>query len=180
MSKSKDTDRVFFEEPITPLAYPVPFLRTPLNYDRHAASVDSGLRCLDASLAKQSFAEEVDINTIVRRFNLTGQMPTDIRMPEYGDYEGVWDYHSALNSVRRGEESFARLPAEVRARFHNDPGEFVAFCLDEGNRPEAIKLGLIEAQAAQLAGTAPQDVPGAPQAPSAVPAASPPGGKSGG
>lgn len=121
----------------------VPFVRNPYNYDRDRASDDAGLRCDDLSLCKQSFAEEVDINTIVRRFHLTGELPTDVRAPQYVDFEGVFDFHSAMNAVARAGESFDRMPAHVRARFHNSPAEFVDFCSDAANRSEAVKLGLV-------------------------------------
>lgn len=120
-----------------------PFVRSPYNYDVDLASYESGLECLDASMTKQSFREEVDINTIVKRFGLTGQLPPDIRAPEYGDFTQVVDFHTALNAVALARESFDALSGEVRARFHNDPQELLVFVSDEGNRAEARKLGLL-------------------------------------
>lgn len=133
----------------------MPFLRSAYNYDMSAASDESGLKCEDASLTKQSFAEEVDINTIVKRFNLTGQLPVGVRMPTYGDFEVVDDYHSAANAIAQASEAFDAMPAHVRARFHNDPAEFVAFCSDGKNRDEAVKLGLVAPQVQELAAGAP-------------------------
>lgn len=121
-----------------------PFLRTPYNYDTNQAGDESGLQCQDKSLAKQSFADECDINTIVRRFNLTGELPSNVRMPTYGDFTGIFDFHSAMNAIALANESFDAMPAEVRARFHNNPAEFVAFCSDEANRDEARRLGLVK------------------------------------
>lgn len=123
-----------------------PFLRSAFNYDRVKASDEAGLRCLDPTLTKQSFAEEVDINTIVRRFGLTGELPQGVRMPTYGDFQGITDFHEAVNAIAQANESFDAMPGEVRARFHNDPGEFVAFCSDPENRAEARKLGLLAAE----------------------------------
>lgn len=120
------------------------FVRSALNYDRDAVSLATGLKCEDKSLTKQSFLEETDINTIVRRFNLTGQLPEDVRRPVYGDYEGVFDFHSAMNAIVQAEESFEAMPADVRARFHNSPAEFVDFVAREENREEAIRLGLVD------------------------------------
>lgn len=111
--------------------------------DFDGASKETGLLCQDPSLAVQASAEEADINTIVRRFNLTGQVPTDIRAPEYGDFTSVTDYQSALNAVIQADESFMAMPAEVRARFHHDPGAFVDFVANPENRQEALKLGLL-------------------------------------
>ena len=120
-----------------------PFVRSPYNYDVDEVSVSTGLRCDDLSLAKQSFAEECDINTIVRRFNLTGQLPENVGAPTYADFEEVFDFHTAMNAVAKAHESFDEMPADVRARFHNNPAEFVDFCSDDSNRPEAEKLGLV-------------------------------------
>lgn len=95
-------------------------------------------------MTKQSFQEECDINTLVKRFGITGQLPENVRMPQYGDFSDAVDYQSALNAVLAADESFMQLPADVRARFSNDPGKFVDFCSDPKNREEAIKLGLAE------------------------------------
>lgn len=122
--------------------YPV-FVRDPFNYDRNVASDASGLKCEDESLTKQSFAEDADINVIVRRFGLTGQLPQGIVAPTYADFEGVYDFQSAMNVLREAEEAFAAMPAGIRSRFGNDPAQFVSFCDDPANREEAKKLGLV-------------------------------------
>lgn len=120
------------------------FLRTAYNYDMNKAGDESGLYCSDKTLAQQQFREEVDINTIVERFGLTGELPTDFRNPQYGDYTGIFDYQSAMNIVTLAREDFMRMPAAMRARFHNDPQELLEFIDDEHNRPEAEKLGLVK------------------------------------
>lgn len=123
---------------------PGPFIRSDGNYDMDAASLASGLDCGPETRTQQQFQEECDINTIVRRFGLTGQMPTDLRMPQSGDFsEMVSDYHTAANMLLEAEQEFLRLPGEVRARFQHDPGELIAFLDNVENRAEAIELGLI-------------------------------------
>lgn len=119
------------------------FVRSAYNYDMDFASEASGLRCEDPSLALQSAVEESDINTIVRRFGLTGQLPTDVAVPQFVDFEDVFDFQSAMNTVIAAEKAFMQLPADVRKRFNNDPQEIVAFVSDERNRDEAKKLGLL-------------------------------------
>lgn len=118
-------------------------LRTMFNYDRDAASLASGLLCLDKSRTQQAFAEEVDINTIVRRFGLDGKLPESVRMPTFGDFSEVIDFQTAMNAQVLAREAFDAMPAGVRARFHNDPQEFVEFCSDDANAEEAGKLGLV-------------------------------------
>lgn len=126
------------------------FVRNPFSYDAADASLDSALggpdHPWDASKTQQHFAEDADINTIVRRFNLTGELPTDFRSPQYGDFTGVSDYQTALDSVIAADNEFMRLPAEVRERFNNDPQQLLDFVSDSKNRDEAAKLGLLKVE----------------------------------
>lgn len=120
-----------------------PFIRTPFNYDVDAASSASALHCLDKSLASQSERDETDINEIVRRFGITGKLPDNFQPPVYGDFTDITDYRSALQAVRNAAESFMDMPADMRARFNNDPGQLIDFLADQANRAEAEKLGLV-------------------------------------
>ena len=121
----------------------VPFFRTGYNYDADEVSRETSLICDDESLAVQSERDECDINTIVRRFGLTGHLPVGVRMPTYGDFVGVSDYQTALHAIMDADEAFMAMPAEVRERFGNDPAAFVDFCGDPANMEEARKLGLV-------------------------------------
>lgn len=122
------------------------FIRSPYNYDRDAVSDETGLSCPEPTLAQQQFREEADINTILERFGRTGEVIAPARLPQYGDFVDVTDYHSAMNAIIQAQDSFDSLPAKLRARFDNDPGKFVEFCLDDNNRQEAIALGLVQAE----------------------------------
>jgi len=123
------------------------FCRSAYNYDMDLASDQAGLKCLDASLTQQQFKDESDINTIVDRFMKSGVMPTPINMPQYVDYEGVFDFQSAMNAVRAADENFMRMDAKIRARFNNSPQEFLEFFSNPENTQEAIRLGLAIPQA---------------------------------
>jgi phage internal scaffolding protein len=120
------------------------FLRSLGNYDGDKVSVETGLVCEDPSLAQQQFKDECDINTILDRFNVTGQLPVSPLQPQFGDFSGIRDYQTALNAVLDAQESFDALPARIRERFANDPAAFVDFCLDVANRDEMKAMGLIE------------------------------------
>ena len=102
----------------------------------------TGLKCLDSSLTQQQFKEEADINTIVDRFLKTGHLPDSVSMPQYVDYEGVFDFQSAMNVVRAADENFMRMDAKVRARFNNSPQVFLEFFANPDNVDEAVRLGL--------------------------------------
>ncbi len=125
------------------------FLRTPYNYDTDAASNESGLACEEPSLAQQHFKEECDINTILQKFSITGILPDAPLSPRYGDFSGIGDYHTALNRVMAAKDEFMALPANIRARFDNDPSKLIEFLEDSSNRPEAEELGLVEKGAAE-------------------------------
>ncbi|AXH74318.1 MAG: internal scaffolding protein [Microviridae sp.] len=120
------------------------FVRSANNYDMDAVSRETGLLCDDESLAVQSGKEEADINTIVRRFGLTGELPGDLKMPQSGDFTNVPDFHGAMNLIASTQAEFLRVPAEIRARFNNDPQRLMSFLDDDGNRVEAEKLGFLK------------------------------------
>lgn len=97
------------------------------------------------SLTKQSFAAECDINVMLERFAVTGVVPTNPIPPQYGDFTDVTTYQDALNRVIAADAAFMQLSAELRARFNNDAGTMLAFLADDANRPEAVRLGLVQA-----------------------------------
>lgn len=116
-----------------------------MNYDSEAVSLDTAMfhnSFLDPSRTIQSGKDDADINVIVKRFMKTGQAPVNARMPEYGDYNGVGDFQTAMNVIRQAEESFMSLPSGIRKKFGNDPQAFLEFCSDKENLPELRKMGL--------------------------------------
>lgn len=141
----------------------LPFVRNPYNYDRDLASRESAY--VDESgevLTQQSESAECDINNIVRRFGITGQLPQGARMPTYGDFDQVLDYRSAVEAIQEAEASFMELPGEIRARFHHDPQAFVEFCSNEANRPQLREWGFLAPEppvAAPVATSEPERVP---------------------
>lgn len=119
-------------------------LRAPYSYDADAVSRETGVDMTGvADMAQQQFKDEADINTIVKRFGLTGELPENVRLPVSGDFTGIGDFQSAMNAVRAAEESFMQVPAHIRARFGNDPAALIDFLGDDKNRDEALKLGLL-------------------------------------
>ncbi|WNK15073.1 MAG: internal scaffolding protein [Microvirus sp.] len=120
-----------------------PFLRTPYNYDRDQASLESGLTCEDPSLTVQADSDDADINVIMARFGQGNVLPENFRTPSYGDFTSVNDFHTAMQAVRSAEENFMLMPPKLRARFNNDPGQLLDFLGESSNLEEAVKLGLV-------------------------------------
>lgn len=101
----------------------------------------------DASpdMAKQSFKDESDINVILRRYADAGISPHRNNFDAFfADVSAVPDYHNAFHVVEQASEIFYSLPADLRARFDNDPSKYLNFAMDSANHDEMIKLGMIE------------------------------------
>lgn len=119
-----------------------PFVRSRYNYSMDAVSRETGEVNVEPTLAQQQFKEECDINTIVRNFGVTGQLPNNVRVPLMDEFIDVMDYQSALNLIMESERAFMEVPAEIRESFQNDAGKFVAFVSDEANVEQCRKWGL--------------------------------------
>ncbi|QXP07840.1 MAG: internal scaffolding protein [Arizlama microvirus] len=119
------------------------FMRTQFNYDHNAASNASGLVCEEPTRAQQHHKDECDINVILERFGKTGQVPVSAISAQYGDFSGVNDYHTALNTLIAAESEFEALPAKLRAKFANEPANLIEFLNDPKNKDQAIELGLV-------------------------------------
>jgi len=132
-------------------------VKNPITYDRDQNSSDSTLFFSKPSLTKQSFRDECDINNILRKFNVTGELPVGSVQPQYGDFSGITDYQSALNAVMAAQDSFLALPAKVRSRFDNDPAYFIEFASDEANKDEMKALGLLRHETALAVVSSPSE-----------------------
>lgn len=124
------------------------FVRSAFNYDMSAASLETALICEDESRTQQQFKDECDINTIIERFGLDGQIPQDARVPLQSEFLEVFDYQSALNQLIEADEAFMAYPASIRARFQNDPQQFLAYISDpepdDEKKAELRKWNLLE------------------------------------
>jgi len=123
-----------------------PFFRTPFNHDAMEFSNECSVKDFGESLTVQSMSEDADINVIMKRYGVTGKMPEDGRVPEYQDFEDIFDFQSAQNAVIAGQRAFDAYPWELRARFSNSPQRFLEFCADPANIDEMRKLGLARKQ----------------------------------
>lgn len=108
-------------------------------------------------LTKQEFAKEADINHIMKRYMMTGSLTgrIDGLQPIFADVSGIGDYADVLRRIDAARSAFGQLSAQVRGRFRNDAGELVDFLQDEGNRDEAISLGLLPPRAVAVEPVAP-------------------------
>ncbi len=112
---------------------------------------------------RQSDAKAADVNAIVARFDFDalnkefqGRLDRG-EAPWLGvDVSEVPSFQDAISLVRRTEDYFRRLPAEVRSQFRNDPAVLVdAFNARAPEFLEAFrKIGLLGPDEAAAAGAA--------------------------
>ena len=118
-------------------------LRTMYNYDVVAVSNETALSVFEPTLTVQSEAENCDINVILQRFGQGVPPPINSRPPLEIEWDSAGSFQESMNLVVKAREAFMEVPANVRARFHNDPQEYLDFIYDDSNYDEALRLGLI-------------------------------------
>ena len=97
----------------------------------------------EVSMTEQSHLKACDINNIMKRYEKTGLLDhVNTYGGNYGDFTFAEDYHTSLNKILAADEMFMSIPAEIRAKFANDPAEFLNFVHDPSNAEELVKLGL--------------------------------------
>ncbi|AXL14740.1 internal scaffolding protein [Microviridae sp.] len=119
-----------------------PTLKNPAMLE-HPAADPHGLSFMGTeSRTKQSFAEQVNINSIMARWERSGELPPpNSRLPLYGDFSNVTDYLTASQLVIEANEAFMQLDPAIRAEFDNDPAKLIDFV--ESHPQEAQEMGLI-------------------------------------
>lgn len=107
--------------------------------ERRVITVISG-----ESMTKQAFAEETDINWIMRNYTARGVLESfNARPGRFGDFTGADDYLDAMVKVKEAEALFASLPAKVRDAVGNDPARLLAMAFDPAREDELRELGLL-------------------------------------
>lgn len=140
----------------TPRIPKVPPHSQMISPDQIVSTVDGGLDVgtwnEEPTLTQQQFADECDINNIMRKH---GRDPVAFQALTrtggvYADFSSIPDFQGMLHQVQNAQDAFASLPADMRARFRNDPAQLISFLQDERNRPEAETLGLVEKRVAPM------------------------------
>lgn len=99
----------------------------------------------EPSMAQQQFKDECDINNIMNKYLKTGEFTHATgKQGVYADFTEITDFQGMVDTIQKAEEAFALLPAQIRAKFQNNPGELVDFLGDPKNYDEALSLGLLD------------------------------------
>lgn len=101
------------------------------------------------SMTEPQHQNDVDINTIVSRFNRSGVLgtPSQVRDLVFGDFSDLDDFHDYQNRVADAKERFLALPSRVRAAFENDPGKLLQALHDPDQIGRLQDLGLVKKSA---------------------------------
>ncbi len=120
-------------------------------------------------ITQQHFADEVNINNIVKKFLQTGSLPVAQNQAEFG-YASEQTFTEAMIVVSQATEEFQKLPSHVRKHFENDTALYLDAASDPSKRHVFEELGLLEAITPPKPETAPTEPPATPAAPESAPA----------
>lgn len=93
----------------------------------------------NAYITEQSGKDQCDINLIIAKYPqriIASKMAKDEAV--FADVSGM-DYQTSLNMVKDTERNFMKLPAEVRAKFDNDPAKYLDFLARPAAAEDDIK-----------------------------------------
>lgn len=112
-----------------------------------------------STVTDQSFRDECDINTIMARYQSTGELPYLNEMQ--GQFLDVseMDFQHHMNFILEAQQMFDDLPSNIRDRFGNDPGAFLGFVNNPDNAVETAKMGLLSPEATEAVLRPPQAAP---------------------
>lgn len=144
------------------------FLRTQFNYDMNKASDETALSNFEPTLTQQNMRDSTDINVMMERFGITGQIPVLNEIPMQGDFTNITDFQSAMQQLTKSQNVFMTLPADMREKFHNNPHEFLDFTSKEENRTAMRDMGLLKPEPAPQGPIEVRVVPGTPGTPPAA------------
>lgn len=145
---------------------------------------ETGEIVMEPSRTKQEFADESDINNIIKNILRTGANDwlekNDAWMKETGDVEVPnVNFRELMTTLAEANERFMGLPSAVRAGFGNDAAAFTDWVQSEGGnvelqelidkaKPAAEKKGSVNeaSKPAEPDGEPPETPPAAPETPS--------------
>lgn len=90
------------------------------------------------------FQKDCNVNNIIAKFKKTGSV-THVRNRKEGVYADLTELPNLQEAhavVQLAQSAFDAVPSQIRAKFSNDPQQFIDFLRDPKNDEEAIKLGL--------------------------------------
>lgn len=95
------------------------------------------------SLTEQSQAKHCDIHTIMKKYERTGIIEhANAHKGTYMDLPTAPDFHAAQNIIAEANSMFESVPSAIRAKFKNDPVQYIEFMQNKDNREAIEEMGL--------------------------------------
>ena len=85
-------------------------VRSAYMFDTAAVFNETALDTGEDAVTQQCYKDECDINILLAKFAVTGQLPDNVRVPQFVDFEEAFDFHSSMNVIRAAEEAFNAMP----------------------------------------------------------------------
>lgn len=122
-----------------------PPFQIPTNdfYKKNGSS--TAFYCTGPSMTRQEFAEECDINNLMKKYENQdiGAIMRRAGEPVYYDFEAYpQNMMDAQLVIKQAAEAFMTLPARVRKEFDNDPHMFYDFASNHENIDQMREWGL--------------------------------------
>lgn len=103
-----------------------------------------GITFTQPTMAQQQFREECNINSIMKRYQVTGVIDHIAKHEgHYGDISPM-SFHEAQNTIATANSMFEELPSSARKQFKNDPSIFLEYVQDPANADSLRDMGLAE------------------------------------
>lgn len=171
---------------------PKPFVNAPLALhdmlkNNGTRSADHALYNTEPSMTRQEFAEECDINSLMKRYEGHGTsinhlLASSAQGGSYIDFADLpQDLMGYMQFMQAADAAFMSLPAVVRREFDNNPVAFVEFASDPQNIEQMRAWDLAPPAAAKSPAEGPPEAaPGAGEPGGVVAAAAAPSSSPGG
>lgn len=101
-------------------------------------------------MTEQAHKNAVNINQIVAKYKKTGFLNRRSGTPKFGDFTNIGEFQDLRQRMINAENDFMSLPAYIRKRFNNDPGELIEFLNNPENRSECVEMGLIKEEVSEV------------------------------
>jgi len=107
--------------------------------ERRRVAIDE----FEPTMTEQCHKDRCDMHNIMRQFEKTGLIEHTSRYAgKYMDMPNAPSFHEAMNTIAKAESMFETVPAKIRAKFHNDPAEYIEFMQDPKNYDAIKEMGL--------------------------------------
>ena len=107
----------------------------------------------------QAFKDDTDLTHILQPAIRKGLLDHAIKFEGQYDDMPNFDFQEANIKIAKANSMFERLPAKIRTKFNNNPGEFLEFTGNPENKEALQKMGLLKGNDGKTSTGAPSGAP---------------------